>query len=74
VKQERGTVSMRLAEDGTIGWYFFIISKDNPALDGKHVPFAKVIDGLDIVDKIADAAVAGDKPTQRIEIKKITFQ
>jgi len=74
VKQERGTVSMRLADDGTIGWYFFIISKDNPALDGKHVPFAKVVDGLDVVDKIADAEVAGDKPTQRIEIKKITLQ
>jgi cyclophilin family peptidyl-prolyl cis-trans isomerase len=74
VKQERGTVSMRLAEDGTIGWYFFIISKDNPALDGKHVPFARVVEGLDVVDKVADAEVAGDKPTQRIEIKKITLQ
>jgi peptidyl-prolyl cis-trans isomerase B (cyclophilin B) len=74
VKQERGVVSMRLAEDGTVGWYFFIISKDNPALDGKHVPFAKVVEGLDVLDKIADADVDGDKPKQRIEIKKITLQ
>ena len=74
VKQERGIVSMRQSQDGTTSWYFFIISKDNPALDGKHVPFAKVIEGLDIIDKIADAEVDGDKPKQRIEIKKITLQ
>ena len=74
VKQERGTFSMRQGADGTTSWYFFVISRDNPALDGKHVPFAKVIDGLDVVDKIADAEVDGDKPKQRIEIKKITVQ
>jgi cyclophilin family peptidyl-prolyl cis-trans isomerase len=74
VKQERGVVSMRQAQDGTTGWVFFMLSKDNPALDGKHVPFAKVIEGLDVVDKISDAEVDGDKPKQRIEIKKITLQ
>lgn len=74
VKQERGTVSARLAEDGTTGWYFFITSKDNPALDGKHVPFAKVVEGLDVLDKIAETEVDGDKPKLRIEIKKITIQ
>lgn len=72
VKQERGTVSMRQGADGTTSWYFFVISRDNPALDGKHVPFATVVEGLDVVDKIADAEVDGDKPKQRIEIKKIT--
>lgn len=74
IKQERGTVSMRVAPDGTTSWYFFITSKDNPALDGKHVSFAKVVEGLDVVDKIADAEVEGDKPKQRIEIKKISMQ
>jgi peptidyl-prolyl cis-trans isomerase B (cyclophilin B) len=74
VKRERGTVSMRQAGDSTTSWYFFIISRDNPALDGRHAPFAKVIEGSDVVDKIADAEVDGDKPKQRIEIKKITLQ
>ena len=74
VKQERGTVSMRLSADGTTSWYFFIISKDNPALEGKHVPFAKITEGLEVLDKIADAEVDGDKPKQRIEIKKISIQ
>jgi len=74
VKQERGTVSMRVAPDGTTSWYFFITSKENPALDGKHVPFARVAEGMDVIDKIADAEVEGDKPKQRIEIRKITWQ
>jgi len=74
LKQERGTVSMRQGADGATSWYFFVISKDNPALDGKHTPFAKVVEGLEVLDKIAEAEVDGDKPKQRIEIKKITVQ
>ena len=74
IKQQRGTVSMRVSQDGTTSWYFFITSKDNPALDGKNVPFARVVEGLDVLDKIADAEVEGDKPKQRIEIKKIAVQ
>lgn len=74
VKHVRGTISMRIAQDGTTNWYFFVISKDNPALDGKNVPFAKVVEGLELVDKIAEAELEGDKPKERIEIKKITIQ
>lgn len=74
VKQERGIVSMRQSPDGTTSWYFFTISKDNSALDSKHVPFAKVVEGLDTIDKIAEVEVEGDKPKQRVEIKKITLQ
>ncbi|HWP43835.1 MAG TPA: peptidylprolyl isomerase [Blastocatellia bacterium] len=74
VKQVRGTVSMRQVQDGITSYYFFIISQDNPALDGKHVPFAKVVEGLDVVDKIAGVEVDKDQPKQRIEIKKITIQ
>ncbi|MFY9554052.1 MAG: peptidylprolyl isomerase [Blastocatellia bacterium] len=74
LKQERGVVSMRQAAEGTTNWYFFILARDNPALDGKHVAFAKVAEGLEVLDKIADVEVDGDKPKQRIEIKKITLQ
>jgi cyclophilin family peptidyl-prolyl cis-trans isomerase len=33
-----------------------------------------VTEGLDVLDKIAAVEVEGDKPKQRIEIKKITIQ
>ena len=74
VKQVRGTVSLRQGQDGTAGFYFFALATDNPSLDGQHAPFAKVVEGLDVLDKIAAAEVEGDKPKQRIEIKKITIQ
>jgi peptidyl-prolyl cis-trans isomerase B (cyclophilin B) len=74
VKQLRGTVSMRQVQDGITSYYFIIISKDNPALDGKHVPFAKVVEGLETLDKIVEAEAENDQPKQRIEIKKITIQ
>jgi cyclophilin family peptidyl-prolyl cis-trans isomerase len=74
VKQIRGTVSIRQSQDGTAGFFFFALVTDNPALDGKHAPIARVVEGLDVLDKIAAAEVEGDKPKQRIEIKKITIQ
>jgi cyclophilin family peptidyl-prolyl cis-trans isomerase len=74
VKNVRGTVSMRQTPAGFSSWYFFVISKDNPALDGLHTPFAKVTEGLEVLEKIQDVEVDGDKPKQRIEVKKITVQ
>ena len=73
-KHVRGVLSMRIAQDGTTNWYFFTITKDNPALDGKGVVFAKVVEGLEVLDKIAEAELDGDKPKERIEIKKISLQ
>lgn len=73
VKHVRGTVSMRQVEPGSLKWYFFMISQDNSALDGRHVPFAKVVEGLDVADKIAEVEVDGDKPKQPITIKKISI-
>jgi len=72
-KQVRGTLSMRQI-NGTTNWDFYVISKDNSALDGKDVPIGKVSDGLDVIDKIAGADVDGDKPKERIEIKRITLE
>jgi len=52
----RGTVAMANAGANTNGSQFFIMHQDN-ALPKNYVIFGKVIEGLDVVDKIATAPV-----------------
>lgn len=52
----RGTIAMANAGPNTNGSQFFIMHADNP-LPPNYVIFGRVISGLDVVDKIATAAV-----------------
>ena len=51
---ERGTIAMANAGPNTNGSQFFIMHKDYP-LPHDYVIFGNVIEGIDIVDKIATA-------------------
>jgi peptidylprolyl isomerase len=73
-KNERGTISMANAGPNTGGSQFFINLINNDFLDGKHPVFGIVVEGMDIVDKIAKVQVDGsDRPLEEVKIIKATI-
>lgn len=72
LKHHRGTVSMARAMGmDTAGSQFFICDNDDYFLDGQYAAFGTVIDGMDVVDKIALVNKdEDDKPLKLIVITK----
>ncbi len=71
----RGTISMANSGPNSGGSQFFINLVDNTYLDGKHAVFGKVINGMEVVDKIGNiATVPGDRPAEAVMVTKVTIR
>ena len=71
-----GVLSMaRTMMPDTAGSQFFLMHKTSPHLDGEYAAFGKVIEGLEIVDKIADVRTDySDRPLEKQQIKSMTVE
>jgi len=72
----RGSVAavLRPSSKDSAGNQFFICLSDQAALTGKFTIFGEVIQGMDVVDKIGETPVEGDRATTRVEILKISVK
>ena len=72
LKHTRGVLSMARAMDpDSAGSQFFIMHEDAPHLDGQYAAFGKVVEGMDVVDEIAEVRTDfRDKPLEPQTIKK----
>ncbi|OPY48707.1 MAG: peptidyl-prolyl cis-trans isomerase A (rotamase A) [Methanosaeta sp. PtaU1.Bin060] len=68
-KNDRGTISMANAGPNTGGSQFFINLVNNNFLDDRHPVFGKVVEGMDVVDRIGKARTnTQDRPLKEIKI------
>ena len=74
LKHTPGVLSMARAMDpDSAGSQFFIMHETSPHLDGSYAAFGKVINGLDVINTIADVRTDwNDRPMEDQMIKSVT--
>ena len=73
LKHTRGVISMaRSMMKDSASSQFFIMHQDAPHLDGDYAAFGKVVEGMDVVDEIAECETGwGDRPVQDQRMAKV---
>ena len=75
-KHTAGVLSMaRAMNPNSAGSQFFIMHKNAPHLDGDYAAFGKVIEGMDVVDRIASVQTDySDRPMEDQVIRSMTVE
>jgi len=76
-RHTRGAVSAVLVpgDPDSAGAQFFVCVVDQPALDGQYTVFARVVDGMDVVERISEMPVdETGRATDRVEIRSVTIR
>ena len=72
LKHVKGIVSMARGDDpASATTSFFIVTGPAPSLDRKYTAFGRVVDGMDVVDRIDAAPVNGESPLTRIDLIRV---
>jgi peptidyl-prolyl cis-trans isomerase B (cyclophilin B) len=76
LKHTPGVLSMaRSMAPDSAGSQFFIMHKDSPHLDGAYASFGMVVEGMDVVNRIAEVRTDwGDRPMKEQKMKTITVE
>lgn len=80
LKHTRGVISMARSQNpNSASSQFFIMHQDAPHLDGQYAAFGKVVEGIEVVDKIASVKTshswfASDRPLEDVVIEKVTLE
>ena len=76
LKHTEGVLSMaRSMAPDSAGSQFFIMHKTSPHLDGSYAAFGKVIEGMEIVNKIAETETDYyDRPLEEQKMKTVTVE
>ena len=76
LKHTEGVISMaRSMDPDSAGSQFFIMHKNSPHLDGSYAAFGKIIEGMEVVNKIAETKTDwSDRPMEDQIMESVTVE
>ena len=75
ISHKRGVISMARAQNyNSASSQFLICHAESAFLDGQYAAFGKVVEGMDVVDRIASVKTdMRDRPRTEMKMKKVTL-